>query len=228
MLGRTVDDCQRYRTVDAVWDGVLSRLRALDALFVNLECCLSTRCRPWQRTDCSFHFYADPKWAVLALSAADIAYSGAGRDAQATDPDLLIASLHWGPNMTMAVFDRHREVGHWLLDRGVDVVHGHSAHVFTAVEVAADGLLMYDCGDFPDDYAVNDALHNDRSLLFELTVSDDGTPQTLRPVPVEIRGCAVHPAPDDVARWCRETMRERSREFGMAFEREDGSLVVEC
>ncbi|MFC6756666.1 MULTISPECIES: CapA family protein [Haloarcula] len=316
MLGRNVSERQGTRAVDAVWDGVLSRLQALDALFVNLECALSTRGRPWQRTRRPFHFRADPEWAVPALtaagvdwatlannhlldfeesalldtldalSAADIAHSGAGRDegeawapatvavgdltvafvsatdntpeyaagpdspgvartalddptewetlatavdnALVTDPDLLVASLHWGPNMTTEVFDHHHEVGHWLLDRGVDVVHGHSAHVFKAIEVADDGLLMYDCGDFVDDYAVDDALRNDHSFLFELTVSDAGTPQDLRLVPVEIRNCAVHLAAGDVARWCREAIRQRSREFGTAFEREGEALLVEC
>ncbi|WP_310920132.1 CapA family protein [Haloarcula saliterrae] len=316
MLGRLVDERQRTRAVDAVWDGALSRLRALDALFINLECPLSTRGRPWQRTHRPFHFRADQDWAVPALSAAGvdwatlannhlldfgepalldtldalsaagIAHSGAGRDerdarapatatvgeltvafcsatdntpeyaagpdgpgvartaldlndptergklatavddALATDPDLLVASLHWGPNMTTEVFGRHREVGHWLLDRGVDVVHGHSAHVFKAVEVADNGLLMYDCGDFVDDYAVDDALRNDRSFLFELTVAEDGTPEQLRLVPVEIRNCAVHLAGGAVAQWCRETMRRRSREFDTAFERDGEALVA--
>lgn len=313
MLGRIVDERQRTR---AVWDGVLSRLRALDALFANLECALSTRGRPWKRTHRPFHFRADPEWAIPALSAAgvdwtalannhlldfeepalldtldalsaaDIAHSGAGlnereawtpatvpvgdlsvafvsatdntpeyaagpaspgvartaldlddpseratleravSDALATDPDLLVASLHWGPNMTTEVFDRHHEVGHWLLDRGVDVVHGHSAHVFKAVEVAEDGLIIYDCGDFVDDYAVDAALRNDRSFLFELTVSADGTPQELRLVPVEIRNCAVHLADGAVAQWCREAMRQRTREFDTEFERDGESLVV--
>jgi len=316
MLGRNVSERQGTRAVDAVWDGVLSRLRALDALFVNLECALSTRGRPWQRTRRSFHFRADPEWAVPALEAAgvdwatlannhlldfeepalldtldalstaDIAHSGAGRDeraawapttvtiedcsvafvsatdntpeyaagpdspgvarttlddpteratlttavgdALATDPDLLVASLHWGPNMTTEVFDHHREVGHWLLDRGVDIVHGHSAHVFKAVEVADDGLLMYDCGDFVDDYAVDAALRNDRSFLFELTVSDDGGLRELRLVPVEIHNCAVHLARDGVAQWCRDAMCQRSRDFGTEFERDGEALVVEC
>jgi len=318
MLGRIVDERQRTRAVDAVWGDTLSRLCELDALFVNLECALSTRGQRWQRTHRPFHFRADPEWAIPALtaagvdwatlsnnhlldfeetalldtldslSAADIAHSGAGRDertawqpatvtvgdctvafvsatdntpeyaagpsspgvahttlnfddpterrkletavddALATDPDLLVASLHWGPNMTTEVFDRHREVGHWLLDRGVDVVHGHSSHVFKGVETTDDGLLMYDCGDFVDDYAVDDALRNDRSFLFELTVSESGTPQELRLVPVEIRYCAVHLADGPVADWCHEAMRQRSRAFDTEFERDGDALVVAC
>jgi len=45
--------------------------------------------------------------------------------------------------MTTEVFDHLREVGRWLLNRGFNVVHGHSAHVFKAVAVDDDGLIRY-------------------------------------------------------------------------------------
>ncbi|HKL30860.1 MAG TPA: CapA family protein, partial [Natrialbaceae archaeon] len=60
MLGRLVDEHQQRRPVTAVWGDFLDRLRALDALIVNLECCLSTRGEPWRRTYRPFHFRADP------------------------------------------------------------------------------------------------------------------------------------------------------------------------
>ena len=43
MLGRIVDERQRRRPVTAVWGNLLEHLQGLDGLFVNLECCLSTR-----------------------------------------------------------------------------------------------------------------------------------------------------------------------------------------
>src|SRR6056297_3248655 len=72
MLGRLVDEHQRRRSPDAVWADLLNRLTALDGLFVNLECCLSTRGTPWQVTYRPFHFRADPDWAVPALEAAGV------------------------------------------------------------------------------------------------------------------------------------------------------------
>jgi poly-gamma-glutamate capsule biosynthesis protein CapA/YwtB (metallophosphatase superfamily) len=51
---------------------LLERLRALDGLIINLECCLSTRGEPWRRTHRPFHFRADPEWAVPALRAAGV------------------------------------------------------------------------------------------------------------------------------------------------------------
>ncbi|WP_435177330.1 CapA family protein [Halorussus sp. AFM4] len=331
MLGRKVDERQRRggRAPAAVWGDLLDRLRGLDGLFVNLECCLSTRGERWTRTHRPFHFRADPDWAVPALDAAGvdwanlannhlmdygetalrdtfdsldaagIARSGAGPDREAarapavveigdadgvdgaevngdddslrvafvsatdntpefaasedgpgtayidlseeaearettaemlarareTDPDLLVASLHWGPNMVEEPPDHFRAFGRWLAEHGVDLVHGHSAHVFQGVEVRDGTPILYDCGDFVDDYAVDDDLRNDRSFLFEVTV-DGGEVTELRLLPTEIRDFAVHEAGRDAATWSRSRMRELSTEFGTEFEAEGGELVL--
>lgn len=136
------------------------------------------------------------------------------------DPDLLVASLHWGPNMEAEPSERHRRFGRWLAGR-VDLIHGHSAHVFQGIELVDGTPVLYDCGDFVDD------LRNDRGFLFEATVEDSGIDRLwLRPV--EIRDCAVHETPPGVAEWCRERMRERSAPFGTSeeFDREEESLVL--
>lgn len=317
MLGRLVDEQQLSRPVTAVWGSLLERLRDLDGLFINLECCLSTRGRPWQRTDRPFHFRADPDWAISALEtagvsycslannhildfeepalydtldhldAADIDYAGAGRNreaafdpaivsigdltvaivaatdntpeyaagetsagtariemdagnrvtreqirnasarAQRHDPDLLVASLHWGPNMVEAPRQSIREFGRWLVDEGFDVIHGHSAHIFQGIEIYDRRPILYDTGDFVDDYVVDDELRNDRSFLFNLRVSDSGLPEQLRLHPVEISEFAVHEADREAAEWSRERMRELSRPFGTKFERNGDALVCD-
>jgi poly-gamma-glutamate synthesis protein (capsule biosynthesis protein) len=316
MLGRVVDRRQHSRPVDAVWDGMLSTLRELDGLFVNLECCLSTRGSEWTRTRRPFHFRADPEWAVPALDragvdwcalannhvldygpvalgdtlehldAAGVARAGAGENrkeaftpatvavgdldvalvsltdntpeyaagpdspgtarvefdlddgesvraversiaaARSDDPDLLVASLHWGPNMVTEPPRQFREFGRWLVDRGVDVVHGHSAHVFQGVEVYEGRPIVYDAGDFVDDYAVDDDLRNDRSFLFEVGVDGEGTPTELRLHPTAISDCAVHPASAPVAAWSRDRMRALSRPFGTEFRERNGGLAT--
>jgi poly-gamma-glutamate synthesis protein (capsule biosynthesis protein) len=53
--------------------------------------------------------------------------------------------------------ERFRAFARWLIDRGFDVVHGHSAHVFQGVEAYDGGLILYDTGDFVDDCAVHEA-----------------------------------------------------------------------
>ncbi|WP_135302784.1 CapA family protein [Haloarcula amylovorans] len=315
MLGRLVDEQQQSRPVTAVWGDLREHLAELDGLFVNLECCLSTRGRPWRRTDRAFHFRADPGWAIPALEAAgvdccalannhvldfeepalldtldaldgaSIAHAGAGRtlseafrpalvtvadldvavvsltdntpEYAATDsapgtahveidsndgatrravsetlararernPDLLVASLHWGPNMRTEPTDPFREFAHWLVESGVDVVHGHSAHVFQGIEVYGGSPICYDTGDFVDDYAVDESLRNDRSFLFELSVTPTGSVRELRLVPTEIADFAVHEASETAAAWSRDRMRDRSEPFGTTFERDGDHLV---
>ena len=335
MFGRKVDERQRRRDATAVWGNLHDRLRSLDGLFVNLECCLSTRGEPYTDTYHPFHFRADPDWAIPALEtagvdwaslannhvldygevamldtldaldSAGIARSGAGRDAaeafapaavsvgggddpgvdtldvavvsltdnvrewaagpetpgvahvridrddptvretvlsavddaRALDPDLLVASLHWGPNMTAGPDEARRAFGRWLVSEGVDVVHGHSAHVFHAVEVVegeagddgGNGLILYDTGDFVDDYAVDDDLRNDRGFLFVLEVADDGVIERLRLEPTEIYDYSVHRVDERDADWWHATMRERTERFdlGTEYETEGAAMVVE-
>ena len=317
MLGRLVDEHQRDRPVTAVWGDLLDHLEDLDALLVNLECCLSSGGRRWRRTRQAFHFRAHPDRAVPALQRAGvdccalannhvldfeeealrdtldhlddgcIARAGAGRTregafepasvtagdldvgvvsftdntpeyaaseaspgtayveidvddegtraavsealerARERDPDFLVASLHWGPNMVETPPDSFREFGRWLVDQGVDLIHGHSAHVFQGIEVYDGRPILYDTGDFVDDYAVDDWLRNDRSFLFEASVTDDGDPAELRLLPTEIDDFSVHRASPEAAEWSRERMRELSAAFGTSFDRDGERLVLD-
>ncbi|XVH30379.1 CapA family protein [Haloferacaceae archaeon DSL9] len=145
----------------------------------------------------------------------------------AGEPDLVVASLHWGPNMRTAPPERFREFARWLAARGVDIVHGHSAHVFQGVEVVDGTLVCYDAGDFVDDYVVDTGLRNDRSFLFEVAVSSDGTLRSLRLHPTEIREKTVTRAGAEAAAWSRGRMRELSEPMETTFETDDGSLLLE-
>jgi len=146
--------------------------------------------------------------------------------ARETNPDLLVASLHWGPNMVTEPPESFREFGRWLIEDGVDIVHGHSAHVFQGIEVHEGRLIVYDAGDFVDDYRVDDELRNDRSFLFVLAVTPDGQPTELRLHPTEIDDCVVREASPAAAAWSRERMRELSKPFGTEFDRDGDGLVL--
>ena len=63
------------------------------------------------------------------------------------------------------------DFAHALIDLGVDLIHGHSAHIFQGVEVYKGKIILYDTGDFIDDYAVDPYLRNDRSFLFLIECS---------------------------------------------------------
>ena len=143
------------------------------------------------------------------------------------DPDLLVASLHWGPNMVEAPSASYRAFARWLAEAGVDLVHGHSAHVFQGIEVIDGVPVLYDTGDFVDDYAVDPDLRNDRSFLFEARVARNGTVEAVRLWPTEIEDCRVTTAGPRAARWSRERMRELSAPYGTDFDRDGRALVLE-
>ena len=141
------------------------------------------------------------------------------------DPDLVVASLHWGPNMVEEPPAAFQRFAHWLVEEGVDLLHGHSAHIFQGIEIVDGTPVIYDAGDFVDDYAVDSRLRNDRSFLFEVLLDpDDARILELHFEPTEIRDCAVHPAGEEAARWARDRIRSLSSPFGTAFERAGNGL----
>ncbi|WP_436930072.1 CapA family protein [Halosimplex halobium] len=145
-------------------------------------------------------------------------------DARALDPDLVVASVHGGPNMETEPDEALRAFHRWLAGR-VDLVHGHSAHVVQGVEVVDGTPVLHDCGDFVDDYRVDPELHNDRGFLFVADADESGV-TSLRLEPVEIRDRAVYAAEDGAAEWVRERTRERSAAFGTTVERDGEALRV--
>jgi poly-gamma-glutamate synthesis protein (capsule biosynthesis protein) len=94
----------------------------------------------------------------------------------------VILSLHWGPNMRLAPSALFRAFAHAAIEDGVNLVYGHSAHTFQGVERYQSGLILYDTGDFLDDYAVDPLLRYDWSFLFLVNL-DGGDLCSLRLIP---------------------------------------------
>ena len=72
--------------------------------------------------------------------------------ARARPGDLIVASIHWGPNWGYHVRDQESRFARRLARDGVHVVHGHSSHHVKGLEIHADRPLLYGCGDFINDY----------------------------------------------------------------------------
>ena len=108
--------------------------------------------------------------------------------------DILILSIHWGPNMREYPTKEYRAYAHQLIDAGVDIIHGHSAHILQPIEIYKGKVIMYDTGDIIDDYAVNKELRNDRSALFLITI-DKHSIKKLVIVPVLINAMQATRAP---------------------------------
>lgn len=125
---------------------------------------------------------------------------------------IIILSLHWGPNMVASPPHRFREFAHAAIDRGVDIIHGHSAHIVQATEVYRGSLIMYDTGDFLDDYAIDPFLRNDWSFIFLVEIDASG-PTKLRMIPVKLTYAQVNVAAGEEFENIRARMRTLCREF---------------
>ena len=132
-----------------------------------------------------------------------------------------LVTPHWGPNMTSEPMPYVRAAAEELRDAGATLVAGHSAHVFHGVE----GNVLYDLGDFLDDYAIDGALRNDLGLLF--LVELDPTPRRIEAVPLALDYCHTRLADGDDAAWIRRRFRDACAAFGTEVREEDGRLVIE-
>lgn len=113
-------------------------------------------------------------------------------------PGPVLVTPHWGPNMTPAPGARIRHAAGELVAAGASLVAGHSAHVFHGVA----GRVLYDLGDFLDDYAVDAELRNDLGLLFLVDLGPDG-PRRLEVVPIKLDYCFTSLADGEDAAWIR-------------------------
>jgi len=127
--------------------------------------------------------------------------------------DLVIVSYHWGPNWGERPLPEHVRAGRALLDAGARIVYGHSAHVTRGIEFYQGGAILYSCGDFVDDYAVDEVERNDESFVFSVVF--EGTEiRSVELVPTVIAEFQARRSdPLRAARQC-ERMRRLCAELG--------------
>jgi poly-gamma-glutamate capsule biosynthesis protein CapA/YwtB (metallophosphatase superfamily) len=106
------------------------------------------------------------------------------------------------------------------------VYYGHSAHVFQGVEIYRGKPILYDTGDFIDDYAVDPRLRNDRSLLFHVT-AEDGELRRLELFPVSLPYARVELAGGAEREAILGRMEDLSAEMGTTFVRREDRLLFE-
>jgi poly-gamma-glutamate synthesis protein (capsule biosynthesis protein) len=103
---------------------------------------------------------------------------------RASRADLVVLSLHWGPNWRHAPTRRFRDFARAAVERGVDVLHGHSAHIVHGVEAIGRSVVLYDTGDALDDYSRVPLVPQHQGFVFLLDL-EQGRPRRLRLVPTE-------------------------------------------
>lgn len=132
--------------------------------------------------------------------------------------DIVVASLHWGSNWGYEVPEEHVSFAHALVERGVDVVHGHSSHHPRPIEVHRDKLVLYGCGDFLNDYEGITGYEEFRTDLV-LAYMPEIDPTTgrlleLRIAPWRVRRMRLESATLEDATWIAQTLSRISAAYG--------------
>jgi poly-gamma-glutamate synthesis protein (capsule biosynthesis protein) len=146
--------------------------------------------------------------------------------ARAAGADLVVFSIHWGPNMRQAPPLEFKEFARAALDAGADIFHGHSAHIFQGVEIYKGKPILYDTGDLIDDYYVDIVYRNDQQFLFLVTAAG-GRVEHIELVPVLISQAQANIAQGAAADPILERMQTLSGAMGTELRREGDRLVID-
>ena len=79
----------------------------------------------------------------------------------------IIFSIHWDSNWLINITTHMKELGRYLIDNGVDIVFGHSAHHIPSIpyEYYNNGLIIYGLGDLINDYSIRNEYNSDEALM---------------------------------------------------------------
>jgi poly-gamma-glutamate synthesis protein (capsule biosynthesis protein) len=117
------------------------------------------------------------------------------------DADIVVVSCHVGPHFREAPSSDYINFAHHIIDLGADIYWGHSNHTPQGIEIYKGKVIMYDCGDFIDDYAVDPYFRNDLSFIFFVYLNRERI-YSVQLVPVKIsdfRTCTATPWDADFA-----------------------------
>jgi poly-gamma-glutamate synthesis protein (capsule biosynthesis protein) len=128
---------------------------------------------------------------------------------------------HWGPNMAPAPTPLVRRAARALARNGASLVAGHSAHLFHGV----DGRVLFDLGDFVDDYRVDRNLRNDLGLLWLVDLDGDEL-ASVEALPLKLDYCHTRLADGDDSAWITRRVIEACAGLGTAAREHAGRVVV--
>jgi poly-gamma-glutamate synthesis protein (capsule biosynthesis protein) len=142
--------------------------------------------------------------------------------------DIVVLSIHWGW-MPIPIIDppcRYRRFARRMIDCGIDIVHGHSSHLLQGVETYGGGLILYDTGNFMDDYWVLPGFPMDRSAMFMLEFQGK-VPVRLQIVPISRRRCHAECASGRAREAILRNLEARCRRLGTRTIRIGNRLAID-
>lgn len=138
--------------------------------------------------------------------------------------DVLILSIHWGDKMVHKPIPDFVSFAHKIIDAGVDIIHGHGAHVFQGVEIYKNKLIMYDTGDLIDDFEAVPEYSNDRTFFFSCELNKTGV-KKLKLTPLVIKDFQVNIAANGEYESTLSHMQQLSADFG-TYINSNGEIMI--
>jgi len=152
--------------------------------------------------------------------------SSAIGQARAMGADVVVFSNHWGGNFIERPSPGFRDFARRVIELGADVYYGHSAHICQGIEFHQGKPILYDTGNFIDDYAVDPFLRNDRSCLFKVSFEGNCL-QRVELTPVTLSYARVDLARGDEFEAICIRMIKLCSELGTALVRQGDRLIWE-
>jgi poly-gamma-glutamate synthesis protein (capsule biosynthesis protein) len=154
----------------------------------------------------------------------DLSEASAARIAERVAPlrqpgDVIIVSIHWGPNWGYDIPDKQVRFAHALIDNAdVSVIHGHSSHHAKAIEVYRNRLILHGCGDFLNDYEGirgYEEYRDDLALMYFADIDPASRDlAALEIVPLQIRKFQLVRTSSQDLHWVQATLDRESRRYG--------------
>lgn len=144
--------------------------------------------------------------------------------ARESGADLVVVSAHCGPNMVTHPSNHLRKFARAIVSGGADLWFGHSAHVFHGVEFVRGKPIIFDGGDFLDDYAIDRVRRNDRSLAWLVSWEQDRI--SVEGVPVQLSFTRTDLAVGEDFDWIADRLDRLCAEMGTAVFRRGDRLIL--
>lgn len=138
------------------------------------------------------------------------------------DADLRIISIHWGPNYNVNTSEHQVNFAHTAVDLGVDIILGHSSHIFHGIEIYKNSLILYDMGDF---LINDDDAWDTRSFLYSIHVVN-GKISKLELDPIYMPNSQIRVAEGTMADEINSRFVELSKRFNTHVEFIEKKMII--
>jgi poly-gamma-glutamate synthesis protein (capsule biosynthesis protein) len=145
--------------------------------------------------------------------------------------DLVVVSIHWGPNWGYDIPETHKRFARSLIDQaGVHIVHGHSSHHALGIEVHHGRPILYSCGDLINDYEGiqgHEQYHPELGIAYLLDMDTGaGRLESFELVPMRRRRFRLEHVPTEEVDWLAGVLARESEPLGTRITRVGERLLV--